>query len=92
MHGEVIYRIMFKPLQTCRYDFLQTKEYLLKIFQQIGCFLCIHTISITIASNTGGLMFYLSYRMTLNETISFITCNIFHGPHYSLQSSDAPEQ
>jgi len=30
MHGHVIYRMTFKPAQTCRYDFLQTEEYLLK--------------------------------------------------------------
>ena len=34
MHGDVIYSMTFKPPQTCRHDFLQTEEYLLK---QSGC-------------------------------------------------------
>jgi len=42
--------------------------------------------TITIASNSGGLMFSLWYWMTLNEIKKFITCNIFFSQHYSLQT------
>ena len=34
MHGDAIYWMKFKPWQTCRYEFPQTEEYLLK---QSGC-------------------------------------------------------
>jgi len=31
MHGDIINQMTFKPPLTCRYDFLRTEEYLLKL-------------------------------------------------------------